>query len=176
MKKKRISKKGISPLIATVLLIGFVISIIILVLLWGKNYIEELAEKRGLLAEKQQQCTRLQLEVVKSGCGGTDAEIVIKNKADVAIHKFVFQPIEKALEPVDKHGKEWTLGGLETKPYKISFPTCGRTPGCEDPCVCNKDKCVCTGDKIGIIPHLRVALGHYVPCSKQKITVNCIGG
>ncbi len=141
-------------MIATVLLIGFVISIILLIVLWGKGYIEELAEKRGALAEKQQECTQVSLEVVKACWRGNQAEIVIRNKADLDIHKFVFQAVGKVGEPVEKSGSEWKLGGLETKSYDFEFST--------DVGVVNN---------INVIPHLRVALGHYVPCSKQAVTI-----
>lgn len=151
---KKIGKKGISPMIATILLIGFVIAIILLVLLWGKNYIEELAEKRGLLAEKQQECTKIDLEVPKACWRGTTAEVVIKNKANVPIHKFVFRAVGAVGEPVEKYGTQWKLGGLETKSYDLEF---------------SSDVGVISN--IDIIPHLRVALGHYVPCSKQTVRV-----
>ena len=146
-------------MIATILLIGFVIAVILLVILWGKNYIEELAEKRGLLAEKQQECTKVKLEVVKACWRGTNATIVIRNQADLTIHKFVFRPVGKVGEPVEKSGADGKLGGLETKSYDFEFST--------DVGIVNN---------IDIIPYLRVALGHYVPCSKQKVTVrlyNC---
>ena len=162
-RKKKISKKGISPMIATVLLIGFIISIILLILLWGKDYIEELAEKKGALAEKQQECTKIDLTVVKAcwwgSCEGVPdghscAEIVIRNKANTPVHKFVFRAVGSSGEPAEKFGKDWTLGGLETKSYdKLPFSSdIGKI------------------NNIDIIPHLRVAFGHYVPCSKQKIT------
>lgn len=154
---KKIGKKGISPMIATVLLIGFVISIILLVLLWGKGYIEELAEKRGILAEKQQECTNIQLEVPKACWSGHNiTEIVIRNKANIPIHKFVFRAVGAKGEPVEVTGG---LGGLETKSYTDDeFPDLGTFD--VDP-ITNVD----------IIPHLKVALGHYVPCSKQMIRV-----
>ena len=151
MKKRKINKKGISPLIATVLLIGFVIAVILLIVLWGKNYIEELAEKRGALAEKQQECLQVELDVLKACWAGTEADIVVRNKADVPIHKFVFRAIGKTGEPVEVREP---LGGLETKSYNFQFST--------DVGVVNN---------IEIIPHLKVALGHYVPCSKQSVTV-----
>lgn len=150
MKKRKISKKGISPMVATVLLVGFVVAIIILIFLWGKNYIEELAEKRGLLAEKQQECTQIQLEVMKAcWAGDTVSELVIRNNANVPIHKFIFTAVGGTGEPVERTDK---LGGLETKSYKdLKFS-------------------IADIKSIDIVPNLRVALGHYVPCSKQKIT------
>lgn len=138
-------------MIATILLIGFVISIMLLVFLWGKNYIEELAEKRGLLAEKQQLCTRVSLGVVKACWSGGSGEIVIKNQADIPIHKFVFSVVGAAGEPSEVTSK---LGGLETKPYAFTYD----------------EASVGIPNNVDIIPHLRVAIGHYVPCSKQKVT------
>jgi len=164
MKKRKINKKGISPMIATVLLIGFVISIILLILLWGKDYIEELAEKRGALAEKQQECTKIQFDVLKAcwrGSAeidvGTEAEIVLRNKVDVDIHKFIFRAVGGIGEPIERYGKNAKLGGLETKEYK------------------NLQFAEADVKNIDVIPHLKVALGHYVPCSKQKITVRLTG-
>jgi hypothetical protein len=155
MKKRNINKKGISPMIATILLIGFVIAIILLVVLWGKNYVEELAQKRGALAEKQQECTQVDLDVVKSCWRGTTAEIAIRNKANVPVHKFIFRAVGTSGEPVEAVKK---LGALETVSYDLEF---------------SSD--VGTINNVDIIPHLRVAFGHYVPCSKQKITVRLSG-
>lgn len=149
-------KKGISPLIATILLIGFTIALITLVILWGKGYIEELAEKRGILAEKQQQCTNVEITAVKAEYtelaehGLREIEVVLKNKKDTTINQLVFRITG------DEKGEAFesytSLKGLEVKPYNVTFPE--------------------TDVKsIDVIPHLRVALGHYVPCSKQSIKV-----
>ena len=150
MKKRSVNKKGISPLIATVLLIGFVIAIILIVLLWGKNYIEELAQKRGALAEKQQECTKVDLTIAKACWRGTTAEVAIRNKASIPVHKFVFRAVGKVGEPVEKNEK---LGSLETKAYNLEFSSeIGKI------------------NTMDIIPYLKVAFGRYIPCSKQKIT------
>lgn len=152
IKNRKLSKKGISPIVATVLLIGFIVAIILLVFLWGKNYIEELAEKRGLLAEKEQECINIKLEVVKACWEGNQiTDLVIRNNANIPIHKFAFRVVGKEEgEPIEVTEK---LGEFETKSYKGSFSI-----------EVTKD------EKVDIIPYLRVALGHYIPCSKQKIT------
>jgi len=159
MKKRKISKKGISPMIATILLIGFVIAIILLIILWGKNYIEELAEKRGLLAEKQQECTKIDIVAVKKAiCKGKHIEVVLRNKKDLTINKLIFRI----------NGRSWSetfestdrLGSLETKLYEGDFPE-----NAKEGISCD------TIASLDVIPHLKVALGHYVPCSKQKISV-----
>jgi len=43
-KKKKFKKKGVSPLVATILLVGFTVALIALIAIWGKRYVEE---KRG---------------------------------------------------------------------------------------------------------------------------------
>ncbi len=142
-------------MIATVLLIAFIVAVVVLIILWGKGYIEELAEKRGALAEKQQECTKIKLDVVKACWRGNNADIVIRSQANIPIHKFIFRAVGNIGEPVERFGREWRLGALETKEYSnIDFSTD-----------------VGLIKKIDIIPHLQVALGHYVPCSKQKISV-----
>jgi len=154
-KKKKVDKKGISPLIATVLLIGFVVAIMVLVFLWGKNYIEELAQKRGLLAEKEQQCTQVKLEVLRACWSGrTVSELVIRNNANLPIHKFVFTAVGSEGQPVERTGADGKLGALETKTYAIN----------------EGELAVEDIQGVNIIPHLRVAIGRYVPCTKQKIT------
>lgn len=149
----RKKKKGISPLVATILLIGFVIAIIMLVILWGRGYVEELAQKRGLLAEKQQQCTNVDLTAVKAERLGEQVKVVLKNQGSLTINKFVFRVVGG--ETGEGFESRIPLRGLEVKEYIVVFSES------EFPDVNNVD----------VIPHLQVALGHYVPCSKQSIRV-----
>lgn len=60
--KKR-GKKGISPLIATVLLIGFVVAVAAIVMVWGKGFIKERAEKEGALSQAQLECNLIEIEI-----------------------------------------------------------------------------------------------------------------
>lgn len=149
-------KKGISPVVATVLLIGFVIAVILLVILWGKGYIEELAQKRGLLAEKQQQCGDVDITAVKAVRTGGNIEVVLKNKRERRVDKFVFRVVGagegEAFESPN------ALEGLSVKPYNVEFP----------------ESDIQDISNLDVIPHLKVALGHYVPCSKQGIRVKVI--
>lgn len=62
------NKKGISPLIATVLLIGFAISIAILVWFWYGNIIKEQAEKTGATSEGKLACASEVKYRVKNSC------------------------------------------------------------------------------------------------------------
>ncbi len=141
----------ISPLIATVLLIGFVISLIVLVILWGKGYIEELAEKRGILAEKQQQCQNVEVTAIKVERLPDAIKVVMKNKKETTVHKFVFRITGE--EKGEAYEALKPLKGLEVKEYTVKFPDPGRIKS------------------LDAIPHLQVAIGNYVPCSGKTIKI-----
>jgi len=59
-------KKGISPLVATVVLIGFVIVVIIIVILWGTDFAKERAEKSGKLDEAARDCLNVVINVERN--------------------------------------------------------------------------------------------------------------
>ena len=63
------NKKGISPYIATILLIGFVVAIILIITLWGRNLVEERAEKEGATSQAQLQCGSVDIQVEKVSNG-----------------------------------------------------------------------------------------------------------
>ncbi len=61
---KKLNKKGISPLIATVLLIGLVIAIIATIMLWSRSIIKEEIEKRAQIATGKLAClTEIEIAV-----------------------------------------------------------------------------------------------------------------
>ena len=51
------NKKAISPLIATVLIIGFTITIAAILMIWGGNLVKERAEKISARTETQTSST-----------------------------------------------------------------------------------------------------------------------
>jgi flagellin-like protein len=69
------NKRGISPLIATVLLVSFVVILAIVILLWGKEYVTELMEKRGEVAAIKLKCENIEIEVL----GIQDGKLSIRN-------------------------------------------------------------------------------------------------
>jgi len=81
----RKNKKGISPLIATVLLIGFAVAIAILVWFWYGNVIKEQAEKTGATSQGKLACASEVKYTIKNACyssSGTTNNILftIENK------------------------------------------------------------------------------------------------
>lgn len=143
-------KRGVSPVIATVLLVGFVVAIIIIVMLWGKNYIEELAAKRGALAQKQNECQMVSFKIKSAAYGGSIANIVIENQKDTAIDKFIFKGLAGSeSQPIEETTK---LGGLQLTQYNVDF---GRTDITE----------------VDIIPLLKAGVNKYVPCTNKHTVV-----
>ncbi len=62
-----LGRKGISPLIATVLLVAFSVALGALVMSWGQDYIEEKAEFVQGLQEVKSGCDLASLNIIKIG-------------------------------------------------------------------------------------------------------------
>lgn len=85
------NKKGISPLIATVLLIAFAVALGAVVMNWGKNYVQTTAIDAQKSGQAKQKCTNTNMEFVQvSGIpkicvndlqNATIVEFTMKNKA-----------------------------------------------------------------------------------------------
>ena len=74
-------KKGLSPVIATVLLISIVIVLALIVLLWARGFIKEVVEKEGISAE--QACGEIALDASISD--GTEMNII--NKGNIPVYR-----------------------------------------------------------------------------------------
>ena len=83
------NKRGISPLIASVLLVGFIIMIGSIVIFWGRGFIKERAQKEGELAEKQLKCENIEIEIRSTN--KIERNIEIENKGNTAIDGFILR-------------------------------------------------------------------------------------
>ncbi|MBI2671600.1 hypothetical protein HYX16_01570 [Candidatus Woesearchaeota archaeon] len=139
----KINKKGISPLIATILLVGFVVVIGALVILWSRNFITEKAEKEGALAEKQLECENIGIDIKDAGSGF----ITVENNGNNKIDAFILRVVSD--------GSGATKVESEVKPLSIYTINHGLS-----------------GSKIDLIPALKPegTNAPLVPCSsKHKI-------
>ena len=81
--KKR-GKKAISPLIATVLLIGFVVALASVAWIWYSNIVKEQAEKQSAVLEISSACTsQININVISADANGN---LKIKNVGNSMIH------------------------------------------------------------------------------------------
>lgn len=79
------SKKGISPLIATVLLIGFTVALAAVIMTWGLDYIKKITSGTERTTEEQLKCARdLDFEIIPN-CPNNQIEVdALKSKVDIA--------------------------------------------------------------------------------------------
>ena len=68
MKQKITNKKGISPLIATVLLIGFTVALAAVLMTWGLDYIRGTTDKVGDQTDQYLLCSDLAFEIANGLC------------------------------------------------------------------------------------------------------------
>ena len=84
----KMNKKGISPLIATVLLVSFVVILSGVIMFWGRQYVTELMEKRGETAVVKQECvTGVSFDVVSAN----GPRVSIVNSGDVKLSGFILK-------------------------------------------------------------------------------------
>ena len=80
-------KKGISPLIATVLIIGFIIVLAALVFLWGTDLFKKVQEQTSTESETKLSCSGLLLDV-KAKYENSATNVKIENKNDKELNGY----------------------------------------------------------------------------------------
>ena len=90
MGNKKTAKRGVSPVIATVLLIGIVIILTVIIFLWARAFVAEKAEKFGRAVELS--CDEVNFEAgvffsSSIGCED-DYTLDIVNRGDIPIYGF----------------------------------------------------------------------------------------
>jgi len=86
-------KRGISPLIATILLIGFTVGLAMLVFTWGGGLFRDITESTETQATDQLVCVN-DLSLVLSGCDveqGGQVSYTIENKKSTEIEGYILR-------------------------------------------------------------------------------------
>jgi len=154
--KRRVKKrgKGVSPLIATILLVGFTVSIVALTILWSRGYIEERAEKEEKLSSTKLACEQLKFTVTDAYQQGGQLSITLENKASERIDGFIFRIKGSA--------------GVEPVEFRQRLEELGR----KDIIMDNEDfDATAVGDisTVDIIPLLKAGKDTYIHCSSQSL-------
>jgi flagellin-like protein len=102
------SKRGISPVIATVLLIVIVIILALIIFLWAKGFIKENIQKKGVSAD--QVCNELDMEVSYNPASG---ELDVINKGNTPVYRLELR--KAAGGSVDKQAVTEGLSAGESK-------------------------------------------------------------
>ena len=85
-------KNGISPLIATVLILGFTVALAAIIMTWGTGFVKKMQESTEETANIQVVCATDVVFNVKSACWGDDEyNVVISNDGKTDIIKWRFR-------------------------------------------------------------------------------------
>ncbi len=134
-----LTKRGISPLIATVLIIGMVVSASAIVFLWAKGFQKDLIKKESAASLSALNCaTDITIDALRH----TTNTITVENKGRGKIEGFrIFV------------GDNFVDDTTQLNPGDIN----------------DISHAGASGDKVTIIPKIKVAKGIYQPCTEQKI-------
>ena len=67
-------KKGVSPLLVTVILVVLVIAVVVIVTLWGKGVQKDIQSKQGGIALAKLSCTGVTFNVIDTSSGSVTVE------------------------------------------------------------------------------------------------------
>lgn len=99
----KIKKRGISPVISTVLLIFLVLILTSIVFLWARNFFAEQIEKSGNPIENQCRMIDFSAEVSKYEMGGIKIHIDLLNNGDISIFGILLKEKRGGNEYTDFH-------------------------------------------------------------------------
>jgi len=148
-------KKGISPLIATVLLIGFTVAIVALLIVWGTNFLQETAEKEGAQAEGELNCQFIDFTVTDVDINGGELEVTISNFNEDPIDAFVFRAEDT---------------NSDYYPYQVNQELGGGAIATIETLVSEFPNGMSDLKTVQVIPRLKIGSSTYVTCEGQSIT------
>ena len=126
------SKRGISPLIATVLLIGFTVALAAVIMTWGLDYIKGTTDTVGKQTNKFLLCANMLKIAVKPDCANN--KVTIENNGEIDIESVRIAVQKPQAEAVSGEG----IPTLLSKEYQIDLS--GGTAIKVQPTVKDKDK------------------------------------
>ncbi len=124
-KQRFLDKKGISPLIATVLLIGFTVALAGVVITWGGGFVDRITTGTEERTEVTLACTsELRFNIARVVCADAAGvgKVTIENKGNIKIEEIKL----RFFNDVDEiTGDQITLGSVdkfEIKPLSLTIP------------------------------------------------------
>lgn len=155
--RKHISKQGISPLIATVLIIAFTVALAVIVINWGTSFTRDLQDNTGSSADFEITCAQDVVFSVKNACVKSDGSLRITVANDGS--KALDQVIVRTTSVNGAASQQYTTA-VTTPPVVGAFA--------------QVDVSVPSGSyptqpaKVEVIPYVTVGNGDSEPCSSNK--------
>ena len=85
-----LSKRGVSPLIATVLIIGFTVALAAIIFTWGSSFVKDTTEQTSQNARSSLSCTLINYDAeFNNDC----SFFIISNNAEVVLSKISLRGI-----------------------------------------------------------------------------------
>lgn len=86
-------RKGISPLIATVLIIGFTVALAAVIMTWGMDFVDMIKEKTGKTASESITCATDVAFDIKSACksGTNEYTLLVENDGVLNVEGWVIR-------------------------------------------------------------------------------------
>lgn len=117
------SKRGLSPVIATILLIVIVVSLASIVFIWARGLIPAAIQKGGMPAE--QACSQMALTAVYSSFDGV---LTITNDGNIPVHKFVVGVVSGGELTSQEITSPILAGDFYSEPFAFSGDSMTITP------------------------------------------------
>ena len=116
----KMTKKGISPLIATVLIIGFTVALVAMVMTWGSGFLKKTTEETEESTSIALKCaSELDFQISEASCtGGTLGSVKIDNRGQVQIEEVILRVISDQETSV-----ETLVGPISAFGAKMFTPT-----------------------------------------------------
>jgi len=155
-------KRGISPIIATVLLLGFAVALATTVFLWMSGQTETMSKSTVEYAEGEMQCQNVRINLVKSddiSCANLD----VSNKGYITINQLAiraFNPEGSSLY-LDT-GPEDNF--LQPQSSECKPPGCGIKKNVPTPCSSCK--------KLEVMPIINIG-DRQVGCKDRAVVIEC---
>ncbi len=118
-------KKGISPLIATILILGFVITIALLIMLFGKQFVEKSTQRVDVQTEEKTICLEDVSFEIRSACylNPSKLKVLVFNTGKKDIKKFYTRFYESPTNILESE-KKGTIkaGSVGTLQFDVTSP------------------------------------------------------
>ena len=133
-----LNKRGISPLIATVLIIGFTIALAAVIISWGQTFTRQIQQETETSSNEQIACATEVVFDVTNGCqiAGSptgNVKVIVKNDGSRIINKFLIRSYQAADNVAQNELQFGTNGngipafGIESETYAPSYTLVGST-------------------------------------------------
>jgi len=118
------AKKGISPLIATVLIIGFTVALAAVIMIWGQSFSKSVQKSTEQSAKVQLVCAQDVAFEMESLCyHGNKVYIIVKNNGNVEIEKYIVRMFKDANTAESANiDKKITPFAISTHDFEVSSP------------------------------------------------------